>query len=163
TFVGPDDLPDRLAAADEIVALAEASRGRELALWGHTFRMIDRLESGDVSGASMAAAARERIAGELREPRHRYYSLLFGSTRSTLAGEPPRAEQQAREALALGQRIGDANAGAAAALQLAVIAARQGRPLDLGLDVGGSGTPLPAHPAHAVARAYMLVLTGQQE
>jgi hypothetical protein len=161
TFVGPDDLPDRLAAADEIVALAEATGGRELAVWGHTFRMLDRLESGDSAGALAASAAREGLAAELREPRHRYYSLVFAATWATLTGEHDRAEQQAREALVLGQRIGDPSAGVTFTLQLAVLRAQQGRPPELALDHIGSPPALPAHPADAVARAYWHVVSGR--
>lgn len=163
TLVGPDDLLERLATSDEIVRLAGSVDDGQLALWGHTYRMVDLLEKGDAAGATAAAAARERLAAAVPEPQHRYYSLLFCATWATLSGRFEEAERAARDALALGQRMELPDARVAFTLQLGVIRQRQGRLPELALDPGAIPARMLAHPAWRAGLAFAYVMAGQPE
>lgn len=100
---GPDGVEERLAAATEVLRLAEKGGDRERVLTAHQWRLMDFLELGDVLGASAEMEAHARIAAELRQPIYVAYSSLFGALRSTLEGRFTEGEALAGEALRLGQ------------------------------------------------------------
>jgi tetratricopeptide (TPR) repeat protein len=99
-----DHLTERLRIATEMVTLAEEERNRELALLGVHWRVVDLLEQGDIVNADRAIATHARLAEELRQPYHLFYSTAFRAMRALLAGHFVEGEQLLRQTRAYGQR-----------------------------------------------------------
>lgn len=104
---GPSDAEDRLAAADEIVAVADRLGDPELALQGHAWRLIDLLELGDVAGADLAIVAHARLARSLRQPLAIRDAALWAAMRALFDGRFEDAEREIERALALSRRAHD--------------------------------------------------------
>jgi DNA-binding CsgD family transcriptional regulator/tetratricopeptide (TPR) repeat protein len=111
TLRRPQDLPERLAVAGEIVRLAEAAGDDELALQGHHWRLVDLVEAGDPAGIEAEQASCLRLAERLRQPYHLWWAAVPQATIAMLRGEFGRAEELARSALASGQRANEPSAG----------------------------------------------------
>jgi DNA-binding CsgD family transcriptional regulator len=111
---GPDRAEvagERLAAATEVVGLADRLGDRSMALRGRGLRRIDLLEVGDLHGFDADLAAAEQTAQELRQLRHRWQLPLAHATRALLTGRFAEAEEQAAQGLAMGRRAGDQAVG----------------------------------------------------
>jgi predicted ATPase len=64
----PDNLEDRLAAIDELIALAEETNSNHWALRGHYLRFVALLEMGDIQAARNELAAYRDLTLELQQP-----------------------------------------------------------------------------------------------
>lgn len=106
----PTDAEDRLAAADEILVLAERRGDAELALQGHAWRVVDLLELGEVAAADQAINAHARLARDLGQPLRIRDAALWAATRALLDGRFRDAERESQRALSLGRRAQDPHA-----------------------------------------------------
>ncbi len=104
---GPDGMAERQQVADELVRLAEEAAEPELALHGHGWRFVDRLETGDRAGAVADLAAHAELARSLRQPLHLRDSAMWRATMATLEGRFDEAEHEAEEAYTIGQQARD--------------------------------------------------------
>jgi DNA-binding CsgD family transcriptional regulator len=107
---GPDRTEvasERLAAATEVVDLAERLGDRAMALRGRGLRRNDLLELGDLAGFDADLAAAEQTAQQLRQLHYHWQLPLARATRALLAGRFAQAEEQAIQGLAIGRRAGD--------------------------------------------------------
>jgi DNA-binding CsgD family transcriptional regulator len=118
---------ERLAAATEIVRLAEQIGDRAMALRGRGLRRTDLLELGDLAGFDADLAATERTAEELRQLHYRWQLPLARATRASLAGRFAEAEELAGHGLAIGRRAGDQGVGIFHAGVIASLRFMQGR------------------------------------
>lgn len=107
---GPADTEERLAVADEVVAVSERLGDAELALQGHAWRLVDLVELGDVDGADLAISAHARLSRELGQPLHIRDSALWAAMRALLDGRFDAAEREADRALALSRKAQDPHA-----------------------------------------------------
>jgi DNA-binding CsgD family transcriptional regulator len=98
---------ERLAAATEVVRLAERTGDRAMELRGRGLRRTDLLELGDLAGFDAELGASERTADELRQLHYRWQLPLVRATRASLAGRFAEAEELAAQGLATGRRAGD--------------------------------------------------------
>ena len=114
---GADSIVERLAIADEIVQLAEKAGDRALEQQGHDWRITSLMELGEVEAADREIDLYTRRAHELRQPHYLWGASSVAATRAAMKGDFERAEALAREALAIGQRIGDPSAHATFVLQ----------------------------------------------
>jgi tetratricopeptide (TPR) repeat protein len=92
---GPDRAEvagERLAAASEVVGLAERIGDRAMALRGRGLRLNDLLELGDLAGFDADLAAAEQTAQQLRQLHYRWQFPLARATRALLAGRFVEAE-----------------------------------------------------------------------
>ncbi len=109
-MAGPEHVTERLAAAEEIVALAAKTGDDELAVSGHGWRMIDALELGraDQSAADQAthAAAARRLGG----PRPAADVETWAAMRALLDGRADDARAAAAAAFAMAYEAGDPEA-----------------------------------------------------
>jgi DNA-binding CsgD family transcriptional regulator len=96
-----------LAAATEVVSLAERLGDRAMALRGRGLRRTDLLELGDLAGFDADLAAAEQTAQELRQLHYDWQLPLAHATRALLVGRFTQAEEQAAQGLAIGRRAGD--------------------------------------------------------
>ena len=106
----PEHLSDRLAAADELVALGQRSGNREIELHGRHWRVVDLLEHGEVASAADEIGVYEQLAAEARLPAFAWYVPAWRAALSGYRGELPAARRLAHEAHAQARRIGDDNA-----------------------------------------------------
>jgi class 3 adenylate cyclase/tetratricopeptide (TPR) repeat protein len=104
---GPDNLRERLAAATEVVQLAEAGGDRVTALKGRGFLMADQLELGDLPALELGLEAYARAARELGQLHFSWHVPLFRAGQQLLHGHLEEADRLATDALALGRRARD--------------------------------------------------------
>jgi len=101
---GPDQVQERVAAADALIRLADGVGDRELALQGYAWRLQAVLEMGDTATFGTDLARYQTLAHELRQPLFVGYADMFSALAAGLAGRFDEMEHLAVEALAGGQR-----------------------------------------------------------
>ena len=106
----PVHTDERLAVADEMVALAEAADDREPLLQARNWRILDLLELGRVSEAAAEIDAYAEHADALGLPHYRWYVPLWRAGLALLAGRWDEAAVRGEEALAVGEQADDPNA-----------------------------------------------------
>ena len=106
----PDRLEERLAAASEMLMLAERAGDRESALQARNFRVSDLMEAGDISGFDREIEAYAALCHEFPLPAFRWYLPLWRATRATISGDLETADRLAARARREGHQAGDANA-----------------------------------------------------
>src|SRR5262249_6627742 len=124
---GPDNLDERLALADELIAVAEKTGQRELALSGWHFKTLDHLEAGDRDGALEALAVCERLTAELHQPVVEIQLALYGPMWAQIAGDYREAERRATDVFARYHPIHPDDAMRHISGQMAHIRREQGR------------------------------------
>lgn len=166
---GLEDVEARLDAAKEILQLARQVGDRELALQGHSWRIIALLERADLTDADAEIETYARIAAELRQPYFLWEATVFRAMRALLDGRLLDAERLAVEALHIGQRehqTGDPEAGSrtrlglnaplAYSVQLFNLRNQQGRLRELEDTVRGLVREYPTLPVWRCALAHLL-------
>jgi DNA-binding SARP family transcriptional activator len=116
---GQDDIVELLAIADEIIGCAEPSAELELALQGHSWRLVDLLELGQTEEVDDEIAACARLAEGLGQPFYRSWVAGLHPMRALMQGRFGDAERLARDALAAAESAGNWNGITASRVQLA--------------------------------------------
>ena len=159
-------LEERLAVATEIVRLADAGGDRELVFQGHVWRLIDLLESGEMTVLDEELAAFTQLTVVLRQPFYQWWVAVFQAMRASLAGRFGDAEHLAHRAAVLGQRVQDhTSVQSVLYTQLWIIRQEQGRIQDLqALQPGGTyfATQYPTAPGWQVTPAFLASVLGQE-
>jgi DNA-binding SARP family transcriptional activator len=101
----PPHLDERLAIADEMIALAAGDRER--ALQGHNWRVLDLLELGDVAAAERAIDAHAALADELRLPGYQWWAPMWRAMLAFMRGELDEAVRLRAAAVEIGRRASD--------------------------------------------------------
>ena len=96
---GPDDMAERLARADELIALADDIGDERLAAEGHTWKACASLEMGDVTRADREIAMGRRLAESSRQPFHRWLAQLDDGARLVFEGHCNEGEALLQRAL----------------------------------------------------------------
>jgi class 3 adenylate cyclase/tetratricopeptide (TPR) repeat protein len=123
----PEQIEARLAAATEILGLAQKIGYRER-VWGAYFlRFSDLLELGDIQAADADLEAYARLGEKLRQPLALQYTAMFRAIRALLEGRFEEAEQLAQEALIIGQRMRGIDAEGIFGMQMFTSRRAQGR------------------------------------
>jgi tetratricopeptide (TPR) repeat protein len=125
--LGPGTTPQRLAVADEILALAARGGHRGLAALGHTCRIADLLELGAPADVDAGMRAQEQLAEALRQPRHLWLAQQFRAMRALLEGRFQDAEPLIEQGLIAGRRAGDPAFVGVFEAQMYVLRREQGR------------------------------------
>jgi class 3 adenylate cyclase len=110
SLLGPDGLDEQLAAATDILDLAEKASDKEMAFRGHHFRLHSLLQRGDMEAVDAEIEACASLARELRQPLYHWQTTSFRAMRALFDGDFEATERLAREALELGQRGQSASA-----------------------------------------------------
>ena len=124
---GLDHYEERLAAASELVRLAEAAGDRNIAMEAHFWRLFDLMELGDISAAGQQLEVHAQLAEELRQPFHLYNQRSFRAMRAVFEGRFSEGEQLAQEALVIGQRLRGQDALGVFGVQMFTLRREQGR------------------------------------
>lgn len=117
----------RLAAAGEMVCLAEAMGNRERLAEALGSRIHEHLECGDMPAFDADLAYRTEVIEPAAQPFFLHTNALFHAARSILAGDFAAGERLAQQALQTGQGIGTENASSAFGMQMVTIRREQGR------------------------------------
>jgi eukaryotic-like serine/threonine-protein kinase len=96
-------LPEQLATASELVAVADAAGERELGLQGRNWLITMLVESGDIAAVEREMLVQERIAADLRLPLYFWFAATWRAMLAALAGDFDAAERLAEAALAIGE------------------------------------------------------------
>ncbi len=127
----PDNLDFRLAAAQELLAIAGDTGEREMELRAHGWRVATLLEAGDAAGLESEIARHSELADELRLPLYRWDTLNFRGAWSFQRGDIVRAERYAFESFAAGRKVHEHNADQIHAVQLGLARVAQLRSAEI--------------------------------
>jgi tetratricopeptide (TPR) repeat protein len=159
-------LEERLAVATEIVWLADAEGDHELVFHGRVWRLIDLLESGEMTMLDEELAAFVQLTVALRQPFYQWWVAVFQAMLASLAGRFGEAEHLAHRAAGLGQRVQDhTSVQSVLFTQLWIIRQEQGRVQDLqALQPGGTYFALqyPTAPGWQITPAFLASVLGQE-
>ena len=159
----PGAAETRVDVAREIVTLAEQTGDRERCSEGHLLTANALLESGSPAFRAELDSFL-RLEDHLGQPRHDYMALTRRAALALLEGSLEEGERLALEADALGQSIGEPDAGNVRMSQLLEVARARGEPERLRATAAmavGWWIGVPSH-AHAVA-AGLLAEAGDLE
>jgi len=159
----PRHTHDRLALADELIAVASSAGEGMLALLGLCWRTVDLFHLGDARAATALAELRQR-ADTVSCLTQRHVAESIETMLLIRAGQLELAEAQAYECFQLGTDAGDADALGFLAAHLTTIRWLQGRDaemLDTVEQVAGSPTLNPAEFAFQATAASLAARTGQ--
>ena len=153
---GPDNLPERLAVATEVVRLAEAGGDKVMEVRGRGFLMADQLEQGDLPALELGMERYERAARELQQLHFSWHVPLFRAGQELLAGQLDEAERLATEALAIGRRAHDPIVGIYHMIVLVGLRWEQGRLPELEATLRRFVDRFPANPGWGATLAVLL-------
>jgi tetratricopeptide (TPR) repeat protein len=123
----PDVTELNLKIADEVSKLAERTDDRERALQACWLHYIPALTIGDLDRCNAVAARYQRLADEFKQPPQLWYGLVLRSHLAQFRGEFEEAEKFAEEALRLGERAQNWDAGFSYRIALFGLRREQGR------------------------------------
>ena len=106
----PDGLDDRLAVAEEMIALACDHDRPEHELQGRNWLCADLWEAGQIDRFHAEAHEHARLATRLRLPTYAWYEPLWQASLAALRAEWDRAERLIAQAEQTGTDAGDRNA-----------------------------------------------------
>lgn len=161
---GPDTLHERLALANQMIALAgrhgdaPTTRGA-----GIFWRIIDQLEAGDMASVDHDIGAYGRLAEQWRQANYRWYAGVARAMRALLAGELEEGRRLAQESFAEGERAQGANAVLFFATQQIEISRLEGDLSPLVEPARDFVRKYPAIPAWRAALAALYADLGQQD
>lgn len=161
---GSPRLEERLATTAEILQLAEQAGDLELALHGHTRRVTDLLEMGDLFATDAAIAEHARAAGELRQPQYLWQGVIWKGMRAVMAGQFEEGERLAQQALMLGQQaqVSHEDAVLGFGIQLFTVRRERGRLLEMESSLKGFLEQYPAITTLRCALTYLYSEVGRE-
>ncbi len=97
-LLGPDQLDQRLAAIDEVLALGIDALGPDVVLAARVYQQEDLIRSGDLAGAERSLARAERLLATFPHPYWGWAVRTWRGLRQVIDGELDAAEQTVLEA-----------------------------------------------------------------
>ena len=161
--VGPDAARERLAIADEMLAIGQASGDTESVLRAHAYRVQNRLELGEIEAVDRELEAYAAIADELRMPHHTWHTHALRGMRALLDGRIDEAERLAERARREGERAEQPLASQYYGIQLLQIRGLQGRIAELLPPIRELVKRFPGIPAWRSALVTALARAGEIE
>ena len=122
-----DDIDLRLAAAREMLQVAEGLGDREAQREANDLCFYDLMEKGEVETADHYLRRSGELGQAIRQPFHAHNHLIYRTMRALLQGRYDEGESLACQALTLGQRIRCESAEGIFGLQMFTIRRDQGR------------------------------------
>ncbi|MFL5962304.1 MAG: BTAD domain-containing putative transcriptional regulator [Gaiellaceae bacterium] len=150
-----DSIDDWLAAADEVVTLAEAAGDAECAFNGRNHRFGTLMHLGDVAGADRELAAMVATAEELRQPAQLWFAAVAQAMRATFGGDYARAEDRIFAARAQAKLKGIWDATSMYVIQLYTLRKEQGRLTEVAAELEAY---LRREPGRALYRSMLVDL-----
>jgi DNA-binding SARP family transcriptional activator len=160
---GPQNVQERLAASNDLLALAERSGDEQLAMQGHRWRMMDLLELGDMDAVDIEIDAYMQIAARRRRLSDELYVHLYRAMRLMFAGEFEASEVEGTAAVRVGDRIQDTNTGNATLLLSLMYRRERGRLERLEAPVRAYAERFATIPGWRTVLAWLLAETGRPD
>ena len=126
-MVGPDGIDERIAAAKEIVRLADEAGDREMAFRGHQFHLATMLELGELEAVDAEIETCRALAEDLRQPIYLWQAAAFRAMRALMDGRLEEAERGGQDAFNIGRRGQAEVAAVLLGVQLLFLRSLQGR------------------------------------
>ncbi len=160
----PDCLRERLAAAEEMIAVAAAAGERQLELQARNWRVVDLYEAAEMAEWRAEVRRHGELAAELRLPGFTWYTPLWDAVVAVHDGryaEGAALRERARDA---GRRAGDRNADLFAEMLIYQEIALRGDwdAVNLGLFEDKIATS-PAGMSWRSSYAWVLAATGRRD
>jgi class 3 adenylate cyclase/tetratricopeptide (TPR) repeat protein len=152
---GPDHLTERCALAHEMLELGEELGDRDIMLEAYAWLITDALDREPIEVVDGYIGAHARVAADLRQPYHLWYTETTRAMRAHLEGRFADAGRLAEDAWALGEQAHGENARQTYLVQTLFLGLELGRLEELVaiLVPYVADSPLPAWHA-ALALAY---------
>ena len=160
---GPQNVQERLAASNDLLALADRSGDERLAMQGHRWRMMDLLELGDMDAVDIEIDAYMQIAARRRRLSDELYVHLYRAMRLMFAGEFEASEVEGTAAVRVGDRIQDTNTGNATLLLSLMYRRERGRLERLEGPVRAYAERFATIPGWRTVLAWLLAETGRPD
>lgn len=159
----PDTVRERLAIADEMVRVAQASGDKERWLQAHGYRVHALLELGDLDAARAALRAEDRLTEELAQPAQGWLTAVGWAALALFEGRFVQAEQLASRALTLGERAQSIDAQVSFRLQTYALRREQGRLEEVEETIARSVEDFPWYPMFRSVQADVQVRLGRKQ
>ena len=152
---GPDHAVELRGAAEEMLALGTSLGDREIQLKAYAWLITDALETDAIEVVDGYVAEHARLAAELHQPYHLWYTEVTRAMRAHLDGRFDDMAQAAQKAFAHGQQPHGANAEQTHLVHMFILHLELGRIGELIDQLTGyvAQSPLPAWRA-ALSLAY---------
>lgn len=150
----PETVEERFDAANELLLLAQQTDDRPMLVRARYCRIIDLLEMGRLPECDAEIDALGRLAEELREPWHFWYTTWFRATRATMEGRFDAGEELAQRAFSHGERVAPDLALQVLGVQISMLRALQGRWAEMAPSIRALVEQFPATAAWRCALAY---------
>ena len=160
---GPDAPNERLAIADEMLALGESCGDRETVLRAHAFRVWQLIELGDLSAADRDLEIYAEQAEQLRMPQHIWQTYAMRAMRALLDGDIDKAEELTERSRREGERAEQPLASQYYGVQMNQIRSLQGRAGELIPGVRELVEEFPGIPAWRTALISLAARAGDFE
>jgi DNA-binding CsgD family transcriptional regulator len=123
----PETLEQRLTLAAEGLKLAEQTGDQEMIVEIYAWHLFDLLEVGDVQGVKQGLRTFQRHVEAARQPFQLYVALSYPTSLAVAEGRFDEAEQLAKQALAMGQRLKGQDSSGVFGMKMFTIRKEQGR------------------------------------
>jgi class 3 adenylate cyclase len=158
----PDNLEERLAQTEELLALAVKLGERATEFDARVYRVSHLLEQGAVGRADTEAERYTRLADESRQPYYVWAATAFRALEALLEGRFEEGERLANEAVGLGLRDGNPNALLIVGAHLYVLRDAQGRLAELEPSFRDLAERPPGLPVYRAAWTVLLARSGAE-
>jgi hypothetical protein len=123
----PEATETRLAAAAELIAVAQSLGDKEREADGWSMLAYDHLELGNMEAMDESIVVHRRLAEEIRQPFQLHLAAVFQTMRAITRGAFAEAERLAREAARVSQQMGVADQDGIFGMHMFTIRREQGR------------------------------------
>jgi hypothetical protein len=151
----PDTSEERLAIADEIVALAQQVADHERAIAGRVYRVIANMELGRMTEAETELEVVAEEAAALRQPAQLWMTTASRANLALFHGRFNEAQALIAEALTLGERAQRRDAVLSHRLQLFVLDREIDGNAEIEALISNAVSEFPTRPVFRCALAYI--------
>jgi tetratricopeptide (TPR) repeat protein len=123
----PETTTERLAAVEEMIAIARSIGDQERLADALDLYVYDQLELGQIERVDEAIAAQKRAAEVIKQPFQLHIAAVFKTMRAIIRGEFEEAERLANEAAEISHQIGLAELDGILGIHMFTIRWEQGR------------------------------------
>lgn len=157
----PENPPERLEIANEIVELANQVGDQERAIMGRLYRAIANMELGRMMEVEAELKLTAAQATQLRQPAQLWMSAASLADVALFQGRFDEAEQLIADALRLGERAQSRDSVLSHRLQLFVFHRETGAGEDVEALIADAVARFPARPVFKCALAYIHAASGR--
>lgn len=157
----PDNLPERIDLASELVEVARRAEDKERELQGRHYLLLSLLERGDMTAVYREVEAKARLAQDLRQPAQQWYLAAVRSTLASFEGRFDEAESLIGETFEIGRLTEEAMAAIYRTMATYILRRLQGRLEETEEAVKKAVEDFPTYPVLRCVLAQLLAELGR--